>query len=373
MSNIKVAIIHDFLLYSGGAEKILEQLLDIYPSADIFTLFHNKDRISKKINDRVKYVSILNNLPFVKIYYRYTLFLWPLVIEQYKLSNYDLVISISSGFSFGVITNSKTRHISIVLTPPRYINEQFFQYFKNKNILEYIIISTIILFLRIWEYTSSYRPDYIISISSLVTKRIKKYFRREPDITIYPPVDVSYSKNVKNKDNYYLSISPFKEYKGGELLIETAIKYSLNVIILEQNKIDRKIKNRVSGYSNIKIINDYVSEKNKWNYIAKAKGLIMCGIEEFGIVALEAISCGTPVIANKLSGTKDIINKSTGVLFNDFTSESIYEAVLKIENSKWDFNDMNRFAKQYSNDNFKKSIYNYINDIMSKKNSNLQN
>ncbi len=362
---MKIAIIYDFLLYSGGGEKVLEQILDIYPDAEIYTLLHNRKQISEKINKNIKYISPLNKLPFVKHYYRYTLFLWPLFIEQYNLLSYDLVISISSGFSFGVLTNISTKHISVILTPPRYTNEKFFEYFSYRNSIEYGIILLIMPFLRIWEYTASFRPDHIISISNLVNKRIEKYFRRKSDITIHPPVDITQSFNTKDKENYYLSISPFKEYKNGNLIVETAIKYSLNLTIIEQNNISHRLKRKLMRYPNIKLINRYVTDKEKWEYISKAKGLIMPGIEEFGIVALEAISCGTPVIANINSGTSDIINKDTGILFYEFTPESIYESILKLENIHWNYKAMNMFANRYSNESFKNSIYNYINDIMS--------
>ncbi len=370
MNNQKVAIIHDFLLYQGGAEKILEQLLIIYPNADIYTLFHDKRKVPVEISDRVKHVSILNKLPFISKYYKYTLFLWPYMIEKYDLSLYDLVISSSAAYSYGVLTKSHTKHIALIYTPPRYSNDLFFKYFniKRTNPIKLGIINIIMPFLRIWEYISSSRPSHIISISNLVSKRIFKYFRRQPDILIYPPVDTTYARESKEKKSYYLSISPFKENKQGELIVQTAIKYNLPLKIIGKSDIPKSIKKMIKKYPNIEIQNTYITEEEKWKYISQSKALIMGGIEEFGIVALEAISCGIPVISSIESGSAEILNENVGVLYSSFTPESIFEAILKVEDgykkNKWKYPYMNKYVQKYSNEAFRTSISSFINDVI---------
>lgn len=361
-SSLKVAIVHDFLLVQRGAENCIDIFCEMFPQADIYTIFGDKAKVSKIIASHKWHQSFLSKFPFVKKYYRYTYPLWPMAVESYDLRGYDLVISSSHVASKGVITSVNTLNICYLHTPMRYAWDQTFDYFNPKNfsLWKRIVIPIFLNYLRIWDVTSTNRIDKIVANSKFIAKRVKKYYRREADNYIYPPVDLKYADYSQKKEEYFTAISPFEPNKNARLIVETAIKYNLNVKLIGDGSMKKEMIKLAHGHDNIEFLGR-ISDEEKWKVVAKAKGLFFCGVEDFGIVPLEAMACGTPVIAfNEGGALETVVEGFTGVFFDKQDTQTLYNAIKKLDTIAFDAKKMNEYTKKFSNERFKNEWGDYI-------------
>ena len=213
---MRIALVGEALWSMGGANHVLESLCEIYPQADIYALFGNRKYVSEGIGKHKIRLSFLNSFPFIKRIYRYTYFLWPLAIESFDLSSYDLVISASYSVAHGVLTSVDTKHIAYVHTPMRYAWDLKDMYFNKKNFSFWkrLVIPVFLTYLRTWDVSASRRADVLIANSSFVKKRIEKYWDREVDFVLNPPVNLYKGKVVKQKEKYFVAGAPFEPNKG---------------------------------------------------------------------------------------------------------------------------------------------------------------
>ncbi|KKR06033.1 MAG: Mannosyl transferase [candidate division WS6 bacterium GW2011_GWF2_39_15] len=379
--DLKVAIVHDWIYKIGGGEKCVETLCEMFPQSDFFALFGDIKYLRKAspvIAGRKVTFSPLNRIPFLRKFYRYTYFLWPLLIENFDFRDYDLVISTSSCVAKGAITSIDTLHICYMFSPMRYAWDQSKEYFDSKyfNWWKRKIITWFLHFIRMWDVTSTDRIDYIIPISNMVAKRIRKYYRREPAPVIAPPVYIEHADYQKKKEDFYIAIAPFEPNKGGELAVGAAMKYGFNLKIIGTGSLKRKLEKRVRGFKNIEFLNQ-VSEEMKWDYLARAKCLLFCGVEDFGIAPIEAIASGTPVVAYKGGGALDyVIDGFNGSFFVEKNSEAVKEAIDRVEvyysKNRFSTKKMNEYAKRFSKERFKKEFTEVSRKLMyiSEQNSN---
>ncbi|MBI2356904.1 glycosyltransferase [Candidatus Dojkabacteria bacterium] len=362
---LKVAIVHDWIYKVRGGEKCVEAFCEMFPQADFYAMFGNMKLVREyapAIANRKVTFSFLNKLPFIEKFYRYTYFLWPMVIENFDLRNYDLVITTSGCVSKGVITGVDTPHVCYMFSPMRYAWDQSRDYFNPENFSWWkrLVIPIFLHFIRIWDVTSTDRIDYLIPISTFVKNRIRKYYRRETDQIIFPPVYVDRADPTQKKEDFYFAIAPFEPNKGGRLIVETAIKYGFKVRIMGEGSMKKELEKLAKGYNNIEFLG-WITEKEKWANLARAKGFFFCGIEDFGIVPLEAIASGTPVVAFKAGGALDYIEEGVnGTLFTESSPEKLKEAMDRIDAyySKSAFNakKMNEFARKFDKGRFMKEF-----------------
>ncbi len=361
---MKVAIVHDWLTGMRGGEIVLEGFLHLFPDADLFTLLHIKNSCSEIIENRTIYTSFIQKLPFKKKYYRHYLPLFPTAIEQFNFWKYDLVISSSHSVAKGVIVPPDVPHISYIHSPMRYVWDMYPYYFKRDNFAEKFIIPFFANYLRIWDSSSSHRVDQYISNSKFVAERIKKYYGREA-IVVHPPCikQVNQIKETR-RESFYLIVSALVPYKKVDLAIEAFKKTDKKLIIIGNGPEFKKLKSIAQNRQNIELV-PYASRSVIEEYYKNAKALIFPGIEDFGIVPVEAQSFGCPVIAYRKGGVLEtVVENKTGVFFDFQTPVSLLKAIDKLENMNFKIIDFEKNIRKYTYDIFyskiKKILSTYI-------------
>lgn len=361
MSELKVAIVHYWLTGMRGGEKVLESLCRIYPGADIYTHVYDPEKISKTIKRHKIITTFIDRLPFSKSKYQLYLPLMPLALEQLDLTGYDLVISSESGPAKGIITRPDAIHICYCHSPMRYVWDMYHSYIKNVGTLKKIVMAPLIHYLKIWDYSSSARVDHYIANSSYVAQRIEKTYRRQAKI-INPPVEIDDFYISEEVDDYYLLLGQLVPYKRPDLAVEAFIQSGRKLIVVGEGECHSQLIDKAKGYSNIVFLGRIEFERIREIY-SKCKALIFPGIEDFGIVPLEAMASGRPVIAYDAGGVRDSVqNGKTGILFREQTVISLNNAVDQFESEKNRFipEKMRDHSMNFSTRIFEDTIKNFI-------------
>lgn len=362
---MKVALVHEYLVQYGGAEKVLEALREIFPKAPIYTLLYDKKKMGEKFADAEIRTSFLQKIPFAKSHHRVVFpILMPVAIEQFDLSYYDLVISDSSSFAKGVITKPHTKHICYCHTPTRFAWDGCQRYIQEEISYPRLLkkIAPIGLnYVRVWDQAAAHRPDYFIANSNFVSKRIKKYYNRDSAV-IYPPVDVlQIQKNLKpEKGDYFLIVSRLISSKHIELAIEEFNRNGLPLKIIGQGPLFKRLIKKAKP--NVELLG-FVSDEEKWNLISGCKAFLFLSEEDFGITPIEAMAAGKPVIALRAGGALEtIIENKTGVFFNKPTSESLKDAINNFLKSEDHFNSqiIQEHARRFDKEVFKAQIMEHV-------------
>jgi len=351
----KTALVHEWLINLAGSEKVLEEIYRLYPSP-IYTLIADKDSIrGSSISGAEINTSFIQKLPFVKTKYRSYLPLYPLAIEGFDLTEYDIILSSSHAVAKGVLKRSDQLHICYCHTPMRYIWDIYYQYLQEANLtkgLKSIIAKIILHYLRIWDISSVNRVDYFIANSNYVANRIKRIYRRDAEV-IYPPVDVNSFEIGEKKEDYYLTASRVVPYKKIDIVIEAFTKMrDRKLVVICGGPEYSKIK-RMAG-RNITILGFQPFHKLK-EYMRDARAFIFAACEDFWIMPVEAQASGTPVIAYGRGGAcETVINNKTGIFFHEQTANSVIDAIGEFEKVENRFNPRNirKNALNFSRENF---------------------
>ena len=358
---MKTAIVYDRVNKWGGAERVLLALHEIYPDAHLFTSVYSAKKASwAKVFPKVV-TSFLQKLPLGRERHELLPYLMPLAFETLDLSDYDLVISVTSEAAKGVLVRPNAVHICYMLTPTRYLWSGYEDYFKGKTFKA--LTFPVVKYLRRWDKVSSHRPDHLIAISTEVRDRIKKFYGRESAV-IHSPVE--FDKFAQNKplkkSDYYLYVSRLVPYKRADLAVEAFNELGKSLVIVGEGSEERKLKRLAKR--NIKFI-DRLTDKELADYYQKAKAFIFPQIEDFGIVALEAQASGTPVIAFRGGGALDtVIEEKTGIFFDKQDKESLVKAVKRFEKMTFDHKDLLENAKKFSKQNFHKKFAAFVSDLL---------
>ncbi len=359
---MRVALVHDYLNQYGGAEKVLEAFLEIFPDAPIYTLLYDQKIVDKFFPNRKIRTSFLQKIPFIKKHHRIFPPLMPLAIEKLNLSDYDLVLSDSAAFGKGVITGPDTLHICYCHTPIRYAWDDSHKYIKEFSMfkLAKFFVPIFMNYLRLWDREAAYRVDKFICNSNFVAQRIKKYYKQDSEV-IYPPVDIEsfgLAGPAKNGVNYFLIVGRLLPYKRFDMAIEAFNKLELPLKIIGNGPEMKKLK-RMANW-NIEFLGE-IGNKDLKRYYQECQALIFPQEEDFGIVALEAMACGRPVIAYRGGGAlESVLEGKTGVFFDEQTVDSLVEAVKKFDASKFDSKVIYRYALKFDKEHFKKKIKEFV-------------
>ncbi|MGI5897928.1 MAG: glycosyltransferase [Candidatus Dojkabacteria bacterium] len=360
-NNLRVAIVTEHLWKMGGANRVLDCFCEIFPQADIYALFgwsseeEKKEHLSEEICKHNIYYSGLNRWPLVRKYYQYTFANWIKEVEKFDFSKYDLVISSSSSVTHGVITPLDCFHLAYIHSPMRYIWDLNGKYFGEGKSSRFVSFCTKIPFnfARIWDVNASNRADVLIANSKYVKKRIWKYWKRETNV-IYPPVKLYDGDIVTKRGEYFVSGAPLEKNKGGDFLLEKAKTLGFNLKVIGTGNMLGSLRRKYGRCKNIEILG-WVSEEKKWNLLSNAKGYIVPGLEDYGIFGVEALSCGTPILAFMGGGSLETVTDGvSGMFFGENNFENMFK---KFTERKWDYVKVVNSLRNYNTrEDFKKKI-----------------
>lgn len=356
---MRIALVHDYLVQYGGAERVLECFCEIFPEAPIFTIVYNKEVMHGIFDGQNIKTSWLQKWPFAKNYHRIFPPLMPLAIESFDFSAYDLVLSDSSSFSKGIITSPKTLHICYMHTPMRYAWDDCQKYTQEFHfpILVKKLVPFFMNYIRLWDRASADRPDKIIANSNFVRKRIEKYYRRKSEV-IYPPVSYGNFSVQGEAGDYYLMVGRLIAYKKFDIAIEAFNKLGLKLKIIGRGPEMERLKKMAK--ENIEFLGR-VSDEDLSRYYSSCRAFIFPQEEDFGIVAIEAMASGKPVIAFRGGDIPEHIEEGkSGVFFKKQTAEDICLAVSAAKNIVFDSEYIRKSVSKFDKEYFKAKIKEYI-------------
>lgn len=354
---------HDWYYINGGAEKVIHSINNIWDDFDHYSLI---DFLSKKdrefiLKGKNASTSFIQKLPTSKINHRNFLQLFPYAVEQFDLSDYDLVVSSSASVAKGVLTNQDQLHICYCHSPMRYAWDLYFDYLKDKNLsfgIKSIYARKVLHKLRTWDLLSSNRVDFFVANSEFIAKRIRKIYNREATV-IYPPVDIEDFVLEKEKQEYYVTASRLVSYKKIDIIVKAFNQMPHKILKVVGDGPDlKKIKNISKG--NIQILGS-LEKKDLIKTIQKAKAFIYAAEEDFGILPVEAQSCGTPIIAYNKGGLKEtVIEGVTGVFFEKQTPSDIANAVRRFDKKEFDCNLIRKNAERFGKKRFESEFQSFV-------------
>lgn len=356
---MKVAIVHYWLTGMRGGERVLEALCKLFPSADIYTHVYNPDLISDVIKQHTIRTTFIQKLPWALHWYNSYLPLMPLALEQIDLRGYDLVISSESGPAKGVITEPQALHICYCHSPMRYLWDQYFRYLEGRGPLTRTIMRLTFHYLRVYDCASSHRVEKFIANSKYVASRIQQYWRREAEV-IYPPVDINRFSLSNKNDGFYLWLGKVVRYKKPDLAVEAFNKNGKQLVVIGEGE-QLGVVMRMAR-KNITFLGA-VDDTTVTRYLQCCKALVFPGVEDFGIVPVEAMACGKPVIAFGRGGAcESMIEDQTGVFFHESTPESLSQAIERYERMERQFNpiEIRRQAERFSETAFMDRLWNTV-------------
>lgn len=360
---MKVALIHYWLVGMRGGEKVLESLCEIFPEADIFTHVYSPDSISDTIKSHKVSTTFIQKFPRATQKYQSYLPLMPLALEQLDLRGYDLVISSESGPAKGVIVSPGTPHICYCHTPMRYVWDMYHDYFENAGRFIRLLMPPLIHYLRLWDFASASRVDHFVANSEFVAKRIEKHYRRHAAV-INPPVFTNDFAVSDVSDDFYLMVGQLVRYKRTDLAVEAFNLSGRRLVIIGDGEEFEDIKQQagptvtVMGRQPFSVIRDHYS---------RCRALIFPGVEDFGIVPLEAMASGRPVIAFRKGGALEtVIDRVTGLFFDQQTPQTLNAAVTKFEASIDLFNPqtIRNHALLFDKEAFKQKFLAFVDSVL---------
>ncbi len=357
---MKIALVHDYLNQYGGAERVLEACCELFPDAPIYTLLYDVQGTRNAFAHREIHTSFLQTLPFASRYHRILPPLMPLATEQLDLSAYDIILSNSSSFSKGVITKPHAIHINYCSTPTRFLWDDSQRYLAEAVPSPWlrILIAPFLTYLRIWDVQASARVDYFVANSHFVKKRIARYYHRDAEV-IHPPVDAERFYISDTIDDYFLMVGRLVHYKRFDLAIQVfnAIEKPLTIV---GDGPDRARLEAMAGPT-IKFLG-WVEDRALPRLYSRAQAFIFPQEEDFGIVALEAMASGRPVIAYRGGGALETVQEGyTGVFFDDQSEISLALAVGQMAHMQFNPNDIREHALTFDTRAFKNKLMAYIN------------
>lgn len=356
---MRVAIIHYWLVGMRGGEKVLEALCNIYPCADIYTHVYDIAAISDVIRKHKVHTTFIDGLPYSKKMYKKYLPLMPMALEQIDLNEYDLVISSESGPAKGVIPTSTAVHVCYCHSPMRYIWNMYNRYYDSSGLMTRLMMPPLAHYLRTWDVATANRVDDFAANSATVAQRIKSYYRRDAEV-IHPPVDTAAFRPVAASElgDYHLMVGELVGYKRPDLAVEAFNRMKAKLVVIGGGEMLDHLR-KIAGPT-VTILGPQPFDVLKHHY-ARCKALIFPGEEDFGIVPVEAMASGRPVIAFGRGGaTETVVRDRTGVFFGTQTVEALIDAVERLERIDFDPADAVARAGEFRTEIFMEKFKSFV-------------
>src|SRR3984893_15393773 len=363
---MKVAIIHYWLVGMRGGEKVIEALCEMYPQADIFTHVYVPESVSDRIRQHKVIPTFINALPRAAAMYKTYLPLMPLALEQLNLRGYDLVMSSESGPSKGIIPPSDALHVCYCHTPMRYIWNMYHDYRKSAGRVARLMMPQLTHYLRMWDVTSAARADSFVANSATVARRIHRYYGAD-SVVIHPPVDTDAFSIAAPSElaDYYLMAGELVSYKRPDLAVRAFNEMKLKLVVIGGGEVLDEVR-RLAG-STVTIMGSQPFEILKQHY-ARCRALIFPGEEDFGMVPVEAMASGRPVVAFGRGGaTETVVEGSSGVFFAEQTVEAIISAVKRLGALEIDPVKIAAHADQFGREQFFQKMRAHIDGLLAAK------
>ena len=364
---MKTAIVHEWLVNYAGSEKVVESFTNIWPDADVFTLvdFLDDDLRDIILKGHHAHTSFIQHLPYARNQHRKYLPLFPRAVESFNLKKYKLIISSSHAVAKGVKKKKNQLHISYCHSPMRYAWDEADYYLQEANLTSGFkgkLAQYLLKYLRRWDIKSAKNVDYFIANSNHIAAKIKRIYNRHADV-IYPPVDTQKFSLVTEKEDYYLTASRLVPYKRIDLIVDAfANMLDKKLVVIGSGPEKEKIKAKATP--NIDVIG-YQDFETLKSYMEKAKAFVFAAEEDFGIIVVEAMACGTPVIAGNYGGTAEsVIDGTSGILFQNQNVESIVNAVKRFDiiSHSMNYKEIRMQAEKFSRYTFEHNIKEYVNE-----------
>lgn len=384
LKDIKVAVVTDPLYSLGGQEKHLLGILEAFPDADLYSAWYDRESIEEWFGDRKIKASFMQYLPFHKLFHHFFLLLLPWAYQSFSFKKYDVVISISIHFAKYLKTRSKyIPHINVCLSPPK-----FFWQHEDRNLTgpeklkegvnkglyrfyNFFVGGPLEKIWQRWDFNAAQKVDYMIANSKTVQERIKRIYKRDADY-IYPPVEVEKIKLNKGKrENWFFYVGRIETYKGVDLAVKACIEADVPLKVAGKGTCLEEMKELVkqsNAKGKIKLLG-YVSDKKKYELLGRAKALIFpVKGEDFGIVPIEALAAGTPVIAYREGGPTETIsekNPQTGMLFDKYDYKDLVKILKSFDSDKFDPVNCRKQAEEFDTKIFVYKMRTYVEDVLS--------
>ncbi|HEX5285591.1 MAG TPA: glycosyltransferase [Polaromonas sp.] len=334
---MKVAIVHYWWLSNRGGEAVCSALVELFPEADLFIHVCNEEvvrqALPKNFSGHIR-TTFISRLPGAKKHYQKYLPLMPLALEQLDLTEYDLVLSSESGPAKGVITRPDALHICYCHSPMRYVWDMYHQYLAGAGKVIQALFPLVAHRLRMWDRLSADRVDYFIANSSFIASRIRKVYRRESKV-IFPPVNTTEFSPEAERGDFYLCLGQLVAYKRADLAVEAFNRLGLPLVVVGEGELFDSLK--AKARPNVKLMGRQPFPVIK-DLLQRCRGLIFPGMEDFGIVPVEAMAAGAPVIAYGKGGALEtVIHGLTGILFHEQTVDALMQAVQQLESGVFTF------------------------------------
>jgi len=355
---LRVTIAHEWLTTLGGSERVVETLLEAYPGSPVYTTFLSDRNLPDSVRSWDVRTSFVQRLPFLQRISQKYIPLFPLAFESFDMTGYDVVITSSSACSKGVLTGPETLNICYCYTPLRYAWQPHLdQRLGSANPLVKAGNDLVVHYLRLWDRLASDRVDHFIAISDHVAARIAKFYRREAAV-IYPPVDVERFPVIECTRDYFLVVSRLVPYKRVELAVEAFTKLGLPLKVVGEGPERERL--RAMAGPTVEFLG-FVPEADLPELISGCLALIFPGEEDFGIVPVEAMAAGRPVIGLARGGfLESAIDGRTAVMFPEATVESLIDAVSRFRPLDFDPAKLSRHASKFSKERFKKEFAEFV-------------
>ncbi|MDR2259198.1 MAG: glycosyltransferase [Treponema sp.] len=342
---MKVAIVHYWLVNMRGGEKMLEALLEIFPGADIYTHVYDPGAVSPFINGHRVFTSYINKLPWAKKLYQKYMPLMPNALNGFNLQGYDLVISSEAGPAKGVVPSPNAYHLCYCHSPMRYLWDMYHEYLWDAGFLTRFFMKRLIPSLRVWDVTSANMVDRFVTNSHYVAKRIRRVYNREAEV-VYGPASIEKFFPIERKpEDFYLFFGQLTGYKRADIAINACIQSGRKLIVAGAGA--KKREKQTYEKTGLVHFAGRVSDEEAASLLSRARALLFPGIEDFGIVPVEANAAGCPVVAFRGGGVLDTIKENvTGIFFDEQTPASLIRALDRFEAEEKNFSNREVFTRQ---------------------------